>query len=323
MPSDLVRLRHLLTVLVLAAVAAPALAQDGAIPDGLDEPEVPRVDNPPEPSPYFSFRGYLANQFQANFDQGPGQVGATRFFADFGVLVPVSSTFKVKLSFAYGLEDYKFSGTTPFGSLKPFNDAHTFSFFASFDVKLSDDLTLVFGPIAESSRESGADFEDSWSYGGFVGVGNQFSDSFYFGGGVGVQTRLEADVRIFPLILVHWDITDNLRLVNRPSPISGGRTSLELLWDFDNGWDIAGGGGYYFRRFRLDDSGLAPNGVGDESAIPFWFRVGNQGPRHTLNFFTGYMIEGRIEVLDTDGVSLGDHGYQPGFFIGVSGSIRF
>jgi hypothetical protein len=47
-----------------------------------------------------------------------------------------------------------------------------------------------------------------------------------------------------------------------------GPAGLELEYHFDGGWMVSVGAAYRVLRFRLSDTGLVSNGVGQETSVP-------------------------------------------------------
>jgi hypothetical protein len=93
------------------------------------------------------------------------------------------------------------------------------------------------------------------------------------GGGIGVLTQLEDDPLVFPVIIINWNFSEDWRVTSRLFGPAG-RQGAEVVWNFHKDWEAAFGAAYKDSRFRLDDSGVAPNGVGEETSIPVWLRLG-------------------------------------------------
>ena len=83
------------------------------------------------------------------------------------------------------------------------------------------------------------------------------------------------------------------------------------------------GGDYDRRRFRLDDSGVAPRGVGEETGFSFTGRL-SFNPRSDLsvNLLAGVFF-GEYELEASSGATVSDIDLDPAAFLGVTARFRF
>jgi len=318
------------TVLITALTAAALIAPAGAQQDG---EIVPTEQAAPQSEPQQQQRGehwldriqfslHGGGEYQFETDTGStGEFSVIRA----GVGITGRSNIKddVNLSFRldYGLDSYDFSNTMPgFGTDEPWDDIHTFSAGAVLRVDVADDWSLFGGPIFQFSGESGADFGDSIVGGGLIGGTYRVSDSLTIGGGVGVVSQIEEDVRLFPVFAINWEITNDWALRNTSHSGAGQRGGLELVYSPDDRWEAALGGGYHFKRFRLD----ANDGVGEDNAIPIWGRFTYRVTDNVrVNLFGGLMFDGELTLEDSSGNEIAEEDYDTAGVIGVSGVIRF
>ena len=108
----------------------------------------------------------------------------------------------------------------------------------------------------------------------------------------------------------------------------GGRsatgTGLELIWGGGDGWEFAVGGRYEFRRFRLDNSGDGPGGVGEETLVPFWVRASTQFDDNvTVSAYAGFTLGGGLLMDDENGNRIGKEDYDPAAFLGIFAKVTF
>ena len=72
------------------------------------------------------------------------------------------------------------------------------------------------------------------------------------GGGLALTTQIEDDILVLPLLVLHWQIRDNLRLSTRPATgATGFYFILELVYDLGGSWEVAVCGAWEIRRVRL------------------------------------------------------------------------
>ena len=90
--------------------------------------------------------------------------------------------------------------------------------------------------------------------------------------GAGIVRQID-ETKVFPFLIVHWQIDDKWLLSNpfRAGPAGG--AGLELSYALDDNWELAGGGAYRSYRFRLKENGPTPNGVGENRFVPLFARV--------------------------------------------------
>jgi Domain of unknown function (DUF6268) len=121
------------------------------------------------------------------------------------------------------------------------------------------------------------------------------------GFGAGVFYRLK-ETRFFPSLIVSWKITDRLRLGNSYRLGVTGPAGLELSYKLDDNWEVAAGGGNRSSRFRLDENGSTPGGIGENSSWPVYARVGRKlGSVFRLDLYGGAAFRGSMKLQDLNG----------------------
>lgn len=271
----------------------------------------------------FNIFGGFAHQFRTNIDGG-GKFSSSRVGASIGAMTDVTPDFDIRFQFGYEFDHYNFTGSTGIGGPDPWGDIHTIGFGIIFGAHMTNEWKIFGGPVFQFSAESGASFYDGFIGGGFIGTSYDISPDLTIGGGVGVVSQIERSVRVFPVILVKWQITERLKLTTETTAGASGDTGIELVYDWGGGFETAIGGTYRFRRFRLDDGALSPEGVGQHSSFPFWVRFGYHfNPNFSVNLHGGVVLGGELRLLDIDGNRIGKEDYDPAGFVGVSGTIRF
>lgn len=271
----------------------------------------------------FTLYGGGQHLFETNIDAG-GDMEVTR--AGFGINAnsEITRDLDLNIGFEFLWSDYNFSGDTALGGPDPWDDVQTYTLSALMNWNMSSDWTMFGGPIFRISRESGADFSDSFTGGGIIGVSYKVGPDLTLGGGLGAMSQLEDSMRLFPVFAIEWQITNELRLTSRlPAQVS--RTiGMELVWDLDGGWEAAIGGGYEFHRFRLDDDGLAPDGAGQDESIPLWTRLSYATEDNlTFNFYAGISATGTLNLDSDIGIPITEEDYDSAIIIGASASIQF
>ncbi len=98
-----------------------------------------------------------------------------------------------------------------------------------------------------------------------------------------------------------------------------GPAGLELSYTINDRWYLGGGGVYRSFRFRLDDEGVAPNGIGENEGIVSFLRLHRTGDKGLdLNIYIGATVDGRLELKDSEGHKLASGDYDTAPFVAVT-----
>lgn len=229
----------------------------------------------------------------------------------------------LKLILGYELNLYDFSGASGLG-VDPWDDVHVLDLAGQLQWAVRDDWFIFGGPIVRFARETDASWDDAVMGGAVFGATHVFSKTLVLGAGVGVISQLEDNALVFPVLVIDWQINDNLRLVSQGRVGSLGALGLELVYDLGSGWEVAGGFQYEQRRFRLDSSRAdAPKGIGEETTLPLWARLSYEINENIgLDLYVG-VASGELELQDSGGNGVASADYDPGGFIGFSARASF
>lgn len=266
-----------------------------------------------------SIRGGAIHQFDTDLDSG-GSFSVTRGYIEPGVTYALGPLGSVGVSLGYGYSDYSFSSA----SFRPWNDVNDLSFSIPIRWAVSSTLQVFAAPSVQFDWESGADMSDSVTAGAFVGVGWRVSDRLFIGPGAGVFSGLEQDTTAFPVLLLDWKITDNLALRTGSGLGASRGPGLSLEWQASQDWTLGLGTRYEEVRFRLDDTGPAPGGVGEDRAAPIFLTANwANSERASLTAVAGVETAGRLSVENAAGTTVSQTDYDPGVFLGFAFSARF
>lgn len=262
-------------------------------------------------------------QFESDFDRG-GSFGVQRVGFNVDTSTPVTGTVRAGISAGYEFEKFDFSGTTAFAGPEPWSDIHRFSVGLPVNWRASDSLSFFVSPQVEWYGESGVDdWDDALGYGAVFALSYRVNPGFSVGVGAGVFYRGE-ETRGFPYIAVDWRITEELRLTNpfRTSP--SGPAGLELAWRLSDTWEIAAGGAYRSFRFRLDNSGVAPNGIGElDQTVGYARLTWRMGRDLKLDLYGGAAFNGEMKIADRNGNELGSDDFETAPILGFSLTAMF
>jgi hypothetical protein len=259
-------------------------------------------------------------QGRAGLDGG-GRFSAAGAITRLGVTRRLGARGFWGLTLNYDYTDYRFDDADAFGGEAPWNDVQR--------VGLSVPIQFVTGswgwliaPSVDYFRETGADWNDALSYGAVVSGVRQFS-SGRLGLGLGVFNRLEK-VKVFPFVPVDWRLSERWRLTNPLAAGPTGPAGLEAMYAFATGWEIGAGGAYRSVRFRLNDSGPAASGVGEERGIVGFLHLTRKlDPRLALDLYAGAIFDGQLKVEDSHGDTLTEADFDTAPLVGLTLSARF
>lgn len=234
----------------------------------------------------------------------------------------MSETVTLGIGANYDYSDYSFTGKLNDQIANPWNEVHAPNLSVSALFDLDRNWKLFVAPSAGAAAESGADWGDAMVYGGIVWTSYSFSPSLTLGLGAGVFSKPEK-ISVFPLIIVDWKITDRLRMANPLQAGPTGPAGLELSYTL-NDFTVATGGAYRSARFRLDDHGPVPNGVGEDRSFPLWVRFSAKvGKTATLGLYSGAMVGGKMTIEDSRGDKISDESYDASPFLAATISFKF
>jgi len=268
-------------------------------------------------------RGGYVHQLDADIDDG-GSFSVNRFFIQAGPTYTTENATSISLAVGYSFDGYNFSGKSGFGGRKPWEDINSLRLSIPVRWKMSQKWTGFISPTVRSTGEKGADFNEAITGGGFAGFSYFFSDRLSIGPGIGVLTQLEDSTRVIPILVINWKITDTLSLNTGRGIGATLGPGLTLDWRPSRTWSFSLGGRYESLRFRLDEGGVVPNGIGDDRAFPIFAGVGYSfTPMIRISFIGGVEVGGELRLEDEDGRSIIEENHDPAGFVGFAFNARF
>jgi len=267
-------------------------------------------------------RGGYLHQFKTDIDNG-GEFSVDRFFVQGGVTYSPQIRRSVSLALGYGYDGYDFSGSGGFGALQPWSSINSYRLSTPVRWGFDDKWTLFFIPTLRFTAESGADLDDAVQAGGFGGFSYRFSDRLTLGPGIGVLTQIEDSASVFPVLLIDWKITDRLSLKTGRGTGATLGPGLALDWRASEKWSLSLGGRYERLRFRLDEQGVSPDGVGEDRSFPLFAGISyTHSPRFQVSLIGGVEVGGKLSISDKDGNEIVKESYDTAPFIGLAFSLR-
>jgi hypothetical protein len=265
-----------------------------------------------------SVQGGSIHAFETDMTGGGG-FSVNRYYIEGGLGYLFRADRMVSFSVGYGQDDYNFSGVAS----EPWNniDNYRASIFTRWG--LSEKWMLFAAPSIRSYGEAGVSLDDSLTAAVFGGATFRVNDRLTLGPGLGVVGQIEDRPRYFPVLIVDWKITDRLSLGTGGGLASTAGPGLTLSYKASRHWNYELSTRYEIKRFRLDHSGIAPNGVGEDRNIPLLGGIAYQVyPGTSVSGLFGYNFGGKLSLEDRDGKYVSSKDYDSAFFMGLIFRIR-
>lgn len=259
--------------------------------------------------------------WQGNADLGAGgTVSANRAFLRAGAFYRSGTGASAGVALGSGWFDYEFSlpGNTLWGDVRDLRVAVPLSF------RLDSGADLLIVPQARWDYEDGASASDGFTGGVFAGIAWQVSDSLRIGPALGVFSQLDDDVSVFPALLVDWQIADRWRLSTATAPGATQGPGLSLSYAWSDSVSLSLSARYEEMRFRLNGTGLAPGGVGEDSSVPVVLSLDYRpNPAVSLNLFAGAEFGGEMRLFNAAGAEIARQDYDTAPVAGFAFRVLF
>ncbi|BBO77626.1 hypothetical protein DSCW_50430 [Desulfosarcina widdelii] len=311
-PRQIFVLLGLSTILTAMAMTASAHAQSGDA--GSARPAPPKYA--------FSFSYTPVYQFETDLDSG-GEFDVERHFFRFDVTRIVNRQWAVGLGLSFDYERWDFSGIDGLAGIDLWDEIVRPGISLPIAYTTANQWRLMVIPSVEFAGASGAETDESLSYGAVISAMHAVGPNLKIGVGAGVFNRLD-EWEAFPFLAIDWKIDDRFKVSNPFRAGIAGPAGLELVYTPTDRLELGVGGAFRSYRFRLDDSNAVPDGIGE---VEFWaafLRIGwRLGESYRLDINGGACIDGKISIDDEDGNDLGETGTDTAPFVGITLKGRF
>lgn len=260
----------------------------------------------------------MENSFDTDIDDG-GSFSFYRFGVNGSAEKIINDRNSINFNIDYSLDSFDFSGSSGFASMDPWDDIHKTGIGMRYTHRFNEKWSFVASPKVTFAGESGSQFSKGLTYRGIGGFTYSFSKDLVIGTGIIATTRIEDDFIAFPGAIVNWRINKRLILSSILSDVRtemGPRLTLNYILNRDISGSLSLG--YEFRRFRLDDEGVAPDGVGDIKLLPVWLTISYALTDYArLEIYTGTSFFGEMEIEDRNGDRIRKEDFDSLIFIGA------
>ena len=311
----------------IALIAASALASSAFASD--DPADATKAADAAKSDISYVLAGGYAHFFATDFDSGGGDVAVDRGFGSLTISGAESQSYQWSMELSWEGSWYDFGGTSSLATAAggtPWGPVQSVMLMPGATFVLDPRWRLTTRALIGFAGENSADAWDSLTYGGIVAASYAFSETLVLGAGALAMSRIEDDPLIVPQLVIDWKPCKEFRVSNFAGPEAfPGGAGLEGIWMVADGFELALGSRYTYRRFRLDDSAAnAVDGVGTDEGLPMWLRAtlrGKCGGR--LDLVAGMQLMGSMELADSSGDRLSEVDVESAPFVGLFFSWRY
>jgi hypothetical protein len=252
----------------------------------------------------------LADVFQFDTDIADSRFEVSRYLLKADKNLVISRKMILKLGISWQVDEYSFSGPSADPWSDPFKTVQKAGAGLNAILPTKGNWGYFLAGTLNWSGEEGADSARSLVHGIIVSASYDFRRDRRLGFGMGMFEGLE-ERKIFPYALVSWSLNEKWSLMNPLRVGPAGPAGLELVYDARENWQVAGGAAYRSSRFRLDDEGTAPGGIGEMKGVPAWVRASWQAsPKLKLDVYGGAILAGKAKLEDSGGRRLESDSYN-------------
>ncbi|MBO9452176.1 hypothetical protein J7426_18015 [Tropicibacter sp. R16_0] len=252
---------------------------------------------------------------------GGGEFSAERAFLRTGALYRFDSGASAGLFLSYGQFSYDFS----LAGNQPWDRIRDVRITAPVQFSVGESASVFISPQVRWDYEDGASSSDGRTYGVFAGIVWQVNPNLRIGPAFGAFSELGTnDTEVFPALLVDWDIAPRWNLSTGTGLGATQGPGVILSYQHTDAVSFSLGARSERVRFRLDNTGLAPGGVGEDQSIPVALSVDyapNPGVR--ISAFVGAEFDGRLTLDSATGAQISRQDYDTAPIVGFAARIRF
>jgi len=272
---------------------------------------------------YTGFEAGAGYQMRTDI-QGGGEFGLSRFAMSGSLGYRTRRFDTAALSIGFQQRAYDFDGANLLTPSDPWDQVHFLSISLPMFKRLGEDWTLMAIPTIRTMVEDTEDFDQDMTGGGIVGLSYQINPKLKLGPGFGILSQLEDNTSVFPVVVIDWDISEKWNLQTGRGFGASQGPGLTLSYALNESWSLAMSGRFERFRFRMDQQGPQPGGIGeDRNASVYLAAMYRVNPQILFNVFTGLTFAGELSVDDASGNEIAERDYEATPVIGVNMRLRF
>lgn len=272
----------------------------------------------------FTLQGGFGVQSETDLDGEAGSFDLHRTFVSAGVDYRWNYRNSVGLSVGAGNSDYDFNDNDGVDIDGPWDEIEDMRLSVPMRFALGKTSTLFVIPTVRYNGEKDASSSDSQSWGLLGGAAWRLNEDLTIGPGIGFFSQLEGSSRVFPILLIDWNISERWSLSTGRGLAASQGPGLTLNYTLSSQWTLGLTGRYEEIQFRLDDEGQAPGGIGEDRAMPLVFSGSwSPNPAVRLGVFAGLEFGGELTLYDDQDKEIESRGYDPSPLYGATFEFKF
>jgi hypothetical protein len=230
----------------------------------------------------------------------------------------------IGITFGGGGSKYDFDDLTEIGGGTPWKEVEDSRISITGRFGFGDTGSIILIPTARYNGGKDSNTSDGRTYGLYAAAAWRISEDLTIGPGIGVFSRLEDGTRIFPFLVIEWDISERWNLSTGRGLAASQGPGLTLSYALSQSWSLGIAGRYENTEFRLDENGPTPGGVGRDQSIPV-VAMASWDPNRTvdLSVFAGIELNGKLKLKNALGESVAESSYDPAPIFGATFKLRF
>jgi len=254
---------------------------------------------------------------------GGGSYSMSSLLIRMSAMKPVSTQTFMGIGISYDITNYDFENPSAFYGQQPWNKIRSLNLSLPVVFRTDNHWTFVASPSIGTFQEVDADWRDSLAYGAILIGSYNFERGNRIGIGLGAFDRLD-ETALFPFLSVKWQLTENLRIGNALNAGPTGPAGLQLAYRFSEKWEAAIGFSRLSFRFRLDDTGIAPGGIGTQTGRLLFLRLSTDLTRTLhLDLHAGINHDGNLILENNENVTVASADYDTAPLLALNLSGHF
>ncbi len=239
------------------------------------------------------------------------------------MLRQITPQFSAGFSVSYEYQDWTFNDPTAFGGTAPWSNINRPRLAGTFLYQPAEDWVLGFMPSVGWSFEGGASTSDALEYGAVLTASKIFSPRLTLGLGAAVFHEIY-QTKVYPFPVIDWQIDDHWKVTNPFEAGPAGGAGIEVVYAFNERWELGAGGSYRSYVFRLAKDGPVGNGIGENNFIPVFLRgTYNAGKGTRIDIYAAALTGGKLTVKNASGNDLTNDSYKTAPALGMTLQTRF
>jgi hypothetical protein len=272
----------------------------------------------------FDIDGGAAHQSMTDLKDSEGSFAVDRWFVSAGITYAWDRRNALGFTLGGGSSSYEFDDLTGPAGSEPWNKIEETRAAITGRFSFSEKGTAIIIPTVRFNGEEGASSSDSRTFGLFAAAAWRIDENLTIGPGIGVFSRLEDSARVFPILVIDWNISERWSLSTGRGLAASQGPGLTLSYEMNKNWSFGLSGRYENIEFRLDDEGPAPGGVGRDRSLPLVASANLYiNPRINLSVFAGLEFAGELRMKDAMDVTVDERKYDPAPLFGATFAVRF